>query len=57
MLELAEGGGQRQPGQSLQGRDARGQPLDHRQELLDKRVNLLQGAAQRWSQFKMPPSQ
>lgn len=44
MLKLAEGGGQWQPGQSLQGGDARGQPLDNLQEVLDKRIDLLNRA-------------
>lgn len=43
VLKLAEGGGQRQPGQSLQGGDAWGQPLNHKQEVLDKGIDLLQG--------------
>lgn len=36
VLEILEGGGGLQPGHSLQGGDARGQTLHHRQELLDK---------------------
>lgn len=42
-LELCKGGGQRRLRQSIQSGDARGQPLHHRHELLDKCVNLLQG--------------
>lgn len=51
-MELWKGGGQRQPRQSIQSGDARGQPLHHRHELLDKCVDLLQGQfqiAQPWN--------
>lgn len=46
VLELAEAGGQRQPGQSLQRGDARRQTLHHWQELLNEAINLLQGPAE-----------
>ncbi len=51
VLKLMKRAGRRHLWQSMQGRNTRGQTMDHRQELLDKRINLLQWAPKSTSQW------